>query len=349
VRLGDADAEAARLLKSDDLKERAWGAYLVGLHGLKDQTASLVSILEDEKLNTVYWQEAFVRQAALDALIRLDAEVPAEKLLPLYQSSPNEVVILLGRDPKKNELTLLQLFDDGDAPDARWLAVGNMLAASRTQGFAARLLGGLKIEASVYVYDREGVHDYGDGGDGGYGCGIGGSRDESLPPVSYYHLTTGERRGLTLFAAGQRNVYYDRTAWAFNCGEAPRVIERDFARVEYVADLLRTTEEELRLDARPFREVVCKDATQCRKSLASLSDEMSGAYSSMLARLLKDGLLDAAEAAELKPDITLNLTDNREKKSFALPDKLKGVKLSVTGGFEAEPEAPDDNTPQSIN
>src|SRR4051812_34165149 len=76
VRLGDAGAEAARLLKSGDNRERAWGAYFVGLHALKDQTPSLVSILQDESLGGGP-AESVVRQAALDSLIRLDAEVPS--------------------------------------------------------------------------------------------------------------------------------------------------------------------------------------------------------------------------------------------------------------------------------
>jgi hypothetical protein len=347
VRLGDVSAEAARLLKSDENKERAWGAYLVGLHGLKEHTPLLVSMLEDEKLNSGYWQEAFVRQAALDALIRLDAEVPAESLRPLYQSDPDEVLILLAREPEKNQQALLGLFDD-DTPDARWLALGNLLAAQGAQGFAARILGGLKIEASVYVYDREGDHNIGGGNNGGHGCGVGGRRDATLPPVGYYHLTTGAQRGATVFVTGRQNVYYERTPWAAYCENSWLALERDHVRVDYLADMLGTTEEDLGLDARPFREVVCKDAAHCLRALADVRDKIQRVYSSTRARLLERGLLDAAEAAELKPDITLNLTDYRDKRTFPLPDKLRGVKLSVTTYDEPEPEAPADNDTQPV-
>jgi hypothetical protein len=339
VRLGDVSAEAARLLKSDDNRERAWGAYLSGIHGLKEHAPLLVSMLEDERLNSGYRQEAFVRQAALDALIRLDAEVPAESLLPLYGSDPDEVLILLAHEPETNRLALLGLFND-DEPDARWLALGNMLSAQGTPGFAARVLGGLKIEASVYIYDREGAHEYSGGGNGGHGCGVGGILDESMPPVSYYHLTTGARRGATVVATGRQNIYYVRTPWDVYCDDSWRSIERDHVRVDYLADMLGTTVEGLGLDARPFREVVCKDSGQCLRALAAVRDEIQRAYSSTLSRLLSEGLLDAAEAAELKPDITLNLTDYRDKKTFPLPDKLRGVKLSVTTNGEADAEAP---------
>src|ERR1700754_1384184 len=112
VQLGDANAEAARLLKSYDNRERAWGAYLAGIYGLKGQTDSLVSMLEDESLRGGGDEEAAVRQAALDALIRLDAEVPAEALLPLYASAPDEVLILLAQSPRENQRALLTLFRD---------------------------------------------------------------------------------------------------------------------------------------------------------------------------------------------------------------------------------------------
>lgn len=347
VRLGDVSAEAARLLKSDENKERAWGAYLVGLHGLKEHAPLLVSMLEDEKLNSGYWQEAFVRHAALDALIRLDAEVPAETLLPLYQTEPDEVLILLARNPEKNQQALLGLFDD-DAPDARWLALGNLLAVQGTPGFAARLLGGLKIEANVYVYDREGDRNIGGGDNGGHGCGVGGSRDETLPPVIYYHLTTGARPGATVFATGRENVYYERTPWAAYCDVSWLALERDHVRVDYLADMLGTTEEDLGLDARPFREVVCKDAVHCLRALAGVRDEIRRAYSSTLSRLLERGMLDAAEAAELKPDITLNLTDHRDKRTFPLPDKLRGVKLSANTNDEPDTEVPADSDPRPL-
>lgn len=353
VRVGDVSAEAARLLKSDENVERAWGAYLAGLHGLKDQTPSLVSMLEDERLNTMYWQESFVRQAALDALIRLDAEVPAETLAPLYKDAPDEVLILLARDTSKNQHALLQLFDE-DVPDARWLALNNLLASQRTSGFAARLLAGLKIEADVYVYESEGDRRYGGGGVGvgGHGCGIGGRRDESLPPINYYHLTAEARRGATVLAAGRRNVYYERTPFDTYCDDLWRALERDQVRVEYVADMLGTSVDELELDARPFREAVCGDVRRCVRALAAVRDEIRRAYSSALARLSERGMLDAAEAAELKPDIMFRIIDEREKKSFPLPDKLKGVTLSGDAGVAREPEAPaamDDASPTPIN
>lgn len=339
LRLGDVSEESARLLKSKGNRERAWGAYLAGANGLKGQSAALVELLADPNLGGG-WEESLVRQAALDALIRLDAEVPSEKLLPLYQSSPDEVVILLARSPEQNRQALLPLFV-ADAPSARWLAVGNLLAEMHAPGFAARLVQELKIEASLYVYEREGGHNYGGGdGIGGCGCGDGVSREEDFPPVSYYQLTDAPSRGATVIAPGRHVVYYTRGPSA-NCGcSSTYGSERDRLRVEYLASLLNTTEEDLKLDARPFREIVCRDARECRRAVAAVRDEIEQSHAALLRRLLEENLLDASEASGLKPDITLDINDSREENSFPLPDKLRGVKISLSRADAEAPSAP---------
>jgi hypothetical protein len=352
VRLGDVRDEAARLLKSKGNRERAWGAYLAGAHGLKEQAPALVELLADPNLAGGGWEESVVRQAALDALIRLDAEVAAEKLLPLYQSSPDEVVILLARSPEQNREALLPLFVE-ETPTARWLAVGNLLAESRAPGFAARLLRELKIEVSLYVYDREGGHNYGLGGGdgGGCGCGCGGSRGEEFPPVSYYELTDDAERGATVAAPGRHVVYYVRKQFGRCRGRLAGTydFERDRLRVEYLAGLLNTTEEDLKLDARPLREIVCKDAAECRRAVVAVRDEIEQSYAALLSRLLEVNLLDASEAAELRPDIALDITDSREAKSFPLPRKLRRVKIILSGVDDDAPSPPDGPTPGEPN
>jgi hypothetical protein len=339
VRLGDAGAEARRLLQSGENRERAWGAYLLGLHGLKAEAPRLVELLADPALAGGGWEAALVRQAALDALIRLDAEAPAERLLPLYASSPDEVIILLAREPQQNQPALLSLFDDA-SPTARWLAVGNLLAETRAQGFAARLMAGLKIEANVYVYDAEGDRNYGGGCGGGGGGGQFFKPLDEYPPVFYYSLTKAGARGAVVAAPGRHTVYYARSlapgggrSWDGGCGPS-----RDEYRVEYVAGLLRTTEGNLKLEAHPVREVVCKEERQCRRALAAVRDEIVGGHAEAVRRLLEDGLLDAAEAADLKPDITLSLDDSRERRTYPLPSRLKGVKVEVYG-IDAESPA----------
>jgi hypothetical protein len=328
-RLDDVRGEAARLLKSQASRERAWGAYLVGLHGFKEQESSLVGLLADPNLGNV-WEEALVRQAALDSLIQINAEVPAEQLMPLYHSSPDEVLILLARTPERNQATLLPLLVE-EMATPRWLAVGNLLAETRAPGFAARLLRDLKIEARVFVFDHEGPHNFGMGGGGGCGCGGDAPfAPEGFPPVLYYTLVDEAARGAVVVAPGRHPVFYLRAPARGNCcGRHVSESDRDFLRVDYLADLLNTGVGDLKFDVRPFHEVVCKDARQCRRALAALRREIGQSYADLSERLLKESLLDPAEASELKPDITFDLMDFRDDKALPLPDKLKGVSISI--------------------
>jgi len=344
ARLEEASAEASRLLGSRENRARAWGAYLAGAHGLKAHAPLVVALLEDADAATVGSEEAFVRQAALDALIRLDAEVPSEKLLPLYQLAPDETVILLARAPERNAGALLTLFAD-ETTDARWLAFGNLLGEARAGGFAARLLAGLEMHATVFVYDRKAERGY----NGGYGGGCGESRHffeptpEGFPPAGHYALTASPARGAVVVARGRRAVYYVRTVPGQ--GGVPYLpcedVQRDDHRVEYLAELLRTTSDDLGLEARAFHTVVCRDERQCSRALAALRDETARAYAEVLGRLVRDGLLDASEASTLKPNLILNLYDQRDRRTFPLPEKLDGVRVYVVGGAVSADEADD--------
>ena len=335
----DASAEAARLLKSRGARERAWGAYLAGAHGLKEHAPLVVGLLEDPEAAAAGGEEwAAVRRSALDALIRLDAEAPAEWLLPLYQFAPDEAVILLARDPARNARALLTLFAD-ETPDARWVALGNLLAEARAAGFAACLLAGLEVRASVFVHDSEGDRGYNGGGGDGCGVGRGGvdTTPEGFPPAGRYALTSHPARGVVVVARGRHMVYYVRSVPGGGyVSDASCSVPRDSYRVGYVADLLGTTAQDLPLQARPFHAVVCRDAQGCRRALAELRDETARDYAVVVGQLLGAGLLDTAEAAGLSPDLTLNLYDQRDARSFPLPEKLEGVKIYLVRGAADE-------------
>ena len=333
------EAEAARLLKSQGSRERAWGAYLSGAYGSKEHAPLLVGLLEDPGLAAGGWEESAVLQAALDALIRLDAEVPAEVLRALPQRFSNEVVILLARSPEKNQDALLEIFTglDGDVnPGARWLAAGNLLASVKGRGFAARLLGGLKVEAYVTVLDRDGSHGSG-GGSGGGGCGCGADfyPQTDFPPVGYYALTGEATRGASVVAPGKRPVFYVRALHRSRVGCYFLPPPADSIRVEYLAALLDTTEDGLGFGARPSFTVVCNDTRQCRRELAGVRGRIEQSYAAVVGRLIEKGLLDGVADAPASPPMTFALLDERSRKTFPLPGKLKGVTILVER-WEAE-------------
>ena len=168
-RLDGLRSEAAQLLESQGNRERAWGAYLAGRDGLRESEPALVATLSDPAL-AFGGEETLVRQAALDALIRLDAAVPAEVLRALPQNFSDEVIILLAKSPGENQAALLEIFawlDDSGNVGASWLGAANLLAGVQARGLASRLLGGLKVEANVTILDGDVSHGTGLGSAGG--------------------------------------------------------------------------------------------------------------------------------------------------------------------------------------
>lgn len=332
-----ADAEAARLLKSEVSRERAWGAYLAGAQGLAGHAPSLVGLLEDPRLAAGGWEEGIVRQAALDALIRLDAKVPAEVLRALPRDFLDEVIILLANSPEENQSALLEIFqglDDSGRAGGRGRAAANLLAGTKARGFAATLLGALKVEAGVVVLDGDISHGIGTApgyGSGGCGCGAFYEPNGDFPPVGYYGLTTEASRGAVVVAQGKRPVFYLRfiSPDRYGCDRPPP--PADGVRVEYLAALLDTTEGELGFDPRPSFTVICADARQCRRELAGVRAQVAQSYAAVVARLVEKGLLDGVGDAPASPPMTFTLYDERRRRTFPLPDRLKGVTVLVEG------------------
>jgi hypothetical protein len=343
-RLDSLKAEAARLLESQANRERAWGAYLAGRNGLDGLEPALVQTLADPALADGP-EEKIVRQAALDALIRLGAKVPSETLRALPPAFSDEVVILLAGAPADNQAALLELFASmvGDnGPATHWLAAGNLLAETKAHGFAALLLRDLKVEADIVVLDWEGDYGFGSNKGGGCGCGFFHKLPEGFPPVSYYVLTTEAERDAVVIAPGKHPVFYRRSASPYGgCGSSslPRV--RDELRVEYLARLLDTSEDGLDFDARFSESVVCKDAKQCRRELAGVRGRIEQSYAALVGRLVEKGHLDGAGDAPAAPPLTFTLHDYRRRKSFPLPDRLKGVTILVEN-TESDAGAEDD-------
>lgn len=333
--------EAARLLESRVNSERAWGAYLAGRNGLNELEPALVRTLSDPALADGP-EERVVRQAALDALIRLGAKVPAETLSALPHGFANEALVLLASAPSENRDALLEAFAvmaaEGGA-NAHWLAAGNLLAETKARGFAALLLRDLKVEANIFVVDREENYGFGSGGGGGCGCGGSYEGPAGFPPVSYYALTGAAGRDAVVVAPGRRPVFYVRSANPYDVRCYSTALVRDAVRVEYLAELLGTTGDGLDFDARPSESVVCEDARRCGRELAGLRERIGLSYAALVGRLVAVGHLDGPGDAPPSPPMTFLLWDERRHRTFPLPDKLKGVAILIQ---DAGPDA-DDN------
>ena len=145
-------AELAVHLRAEEPTEVAWAAWRAGEDGRRDLVRPLRAALarlagQDD------CEGQLVRLYVLDALLRLDARVPGEELLPHATGALRAPALLLAaRTPLANTAYFRARFDD-EGHDLEWQACGNLLAAQNAPGFAAGCLARCELELSVDVRD----------------------------------------------------------------------------------------------------------------------------------------------------------------------------------------------------
>jgi len=145
-------AELAIHLRAEEPTEVAWAAWRAGEDGRRDLVRPLRAALarlagQDD------CEGQLVRLYVLDAMLRLDARVPGEELLPHAVGMLRAPALLLAANtPLANTAYFRARFDD-EGQDLEWQACGNLLAAQNAPGFAAACLAHCELELSVDVRD----------------------------------------------------------------------------------------------------------------------------------------------------------------------------------------------------
>lgn len=145
----DALEESVRaLIESEDRRERAWGAYYVAEHGLRDLADDLHPLLLPRSAER---SAELVTCAAFDALIRLESPIPPAILQNLPRQFCHEAIVASLHDPIPLAAELVALVSDADAPFVCKKAVGILLRDARTPGYAAMLLEEMVFRVQVCV------------------------------------------------------------------------------------------------------------------------------------------------------------------------------------------------------
>jgi hypothetical protein len=130
---------------SADPRDLAWGAYLAANDQQKNLIPSILPLLRHE--------DSAVRLAAIDAPIRLDADVPEQDLAPLLRGYwLDSALIFVSRDPRRHADLLMRLLD-GPLRDQQWVAITSILYAVAPPGYAARLYKDWTLQYTIQVWD----------------------------------------------------------------------------------------------------------------------------------------------------------------------------------------------------
>lgn len=317
----EAGREVARLLKSDSHRDRAWAAYFIGQHELKEFAPALIELLDlppDTSLRT--------HNVALDGLIRLKIDVPSSTLMRLYRHHPEQVVILLARSPVENRDALFSIAHR-PALHICWVAACNLLAQTRAPGFAAFLLRGLEIDVTVALTEDAGT-GYGSGGDLGFCRGCGGSGPpEDIPPHVQYELTGESKGDAVLVAPGLHPVYYERRILDDRSGisSSDSSVDRNRYSIEYLAGMLGKSAEEIKLQDKYSHSIVWAGSAKYGRKIERIRRDVKRDFEYLKELLKREGLLTASEAEAAYINLSVVVVDLRKRK-IPRPPEIPGVR-----------------------
>ncbi len=303
---------AKQLLASKDPADMAWGAALAAGSGGAELVPDLIKLLHsgDER----------VEEQALDALIRLKAQVPPAELTVLLPRFMDAAVILAIQNNQRD--LLLFLLREEQPFDPWWVALNEALARDGGAEYWAALLREWVVHAAIYVVDPgqnpsiqpEPIQ---------YWCGDSTAQNRTgFPARALYSLSlsasvpaSGQAADPVLIAT-PHTVYIQRRASISGC-RAP--IDRDNYRGDFVASAMRRpTPDPARIAGRMKFEIAWSSDPAYIAEAAKLREKTLGGLREIVDWMVKSKLL-SAEDAKLRIQIVLMIDDQRPYKPRDLP------------------------------
>ena len=302
-------AIVAQLLSSTEPSQLAWGAYLAANYQQKNFVPAIIPLLR--------FSDSGVRLVAIDALIRLDADVADDDLSIFLASNPirldaDPALVLMAKDPKKHTDLLMRLLDQLN--NSGWVAVNEILLADPQPGYAAHLLRDWKVHFNVKVWD--GPVGIGDGGCGWFGPQRVEEARQGFPTISEYFIHEGATKGATMIGAGPHPVSYLRQEPANRGGPC---IDKDAYRLDYLKSLARFAPDS-KLVKFPFpnQDFQWIDAAKYQADADALLTGIRMVVSNIRTALIARGLA-TKEEVNAGPKLEIVVTDQRRNTRYPLP------------------------------
>jgi hypothetical protein len=321
ARKDEVKSRVEQLINSSSSQDLAWAAYLIGQHEMKELAPTLIDLLDSSPPDGWEW---ILKNIVLDSLIRLQITVSSDKVLPLYERFPDQVLIIMARAPAENGDALLSIAQRSGRTVC-WVMACNLLAETRAPGFAEFLLRSLEIELNVVVSDKGGV---GSGRGSGFaiGCGASGQYPDGFPPIAIYRLIDEPKRDAVVIAPGPHPVFYEREVYWLNStnqrsgGSRDQSVDRNLYRMEYLAFLLNKGVEELKLKNFYHHTIIWAGSKHYTTEVMRLKESIIKDFEHLKTTLVERELLSESEAEGLAPNLILTELDFRQNKSSPLPE-----------------------------
>jgi hypothetical protein len=308
-------------------REAAWAAYTIGRDNRAEMVPSLAALIGSYQGGPIPDRgsmppEAAAIEAVADALIRLQAALPADAVMRLYPQFPAQTMILLSR-ASDNTAALLQIFQTTRWRDL-WLAAGNLLAQHPTPEFVSSLLSGV---VATFTFRVVPLSDQRETPGIGSGCAADTymSHDkvfEDWPKARMYRLITSEH-ARNIFAPGIHPVGFStwettdyRDAWGD--GDCTPGRSRDW-RTGLLAQSLGKTLNDFPLKPETKETIRYSSPESFEDSVQATIEKQSNAFRYVAASFVQSGLLPAEDAAALNLQCRIQVQDDRPGPRSELP------------------------------
>jgi hypothetical protein len=325
-----SNSSAGGWLGREEPRAMAWQAYnaMITDDGASiPELLSLASRWQPLSPQTFYedsrWPRLSARQEeerdamaeVLDALIQLNASVPADTLRNLAPDFENAVAVLLARMPIEESGPLsLDFYRSPPKPDFPLQYVSAaLLAFHPSPDFAGKLLADIKVQAAVFVILP--------GGDR-FGRGFGGccadspetARDD-WPPIGQYKLSLETSEGASIVVAGLDPIYVTRVESSpylgDDCSMSWGVYLGPEQRRRLIAEMLGGSPEAIPWETSPQKTIEFDSPEQFNSALLAFVEEQQQMYRETAEALVDRDLLAPADVLRSLPELKLKLIDMR--------------------------------------
>ena len=315
-------AKLRRQIMAKDSAKIAWAAYSAGKQRVRELAPDLRRVLGTlEKRVQTDPKVKFAARSVLDALVRIDAKVPAAELAPWMNRFDVMALILAGREPEHNAGLLLQIVE-GYYWDKLWQAACNLLLTAVPAMVMPKLLDQASVTLNVVVVsDDEGWIAF------MASCCCGGGsmqRPAGFPPTALYSLHAGTPDRSVLLADGPQAISYlrsERAGREFGIGSCSTTVDRPDYALRCLAALAGYGPQERPLQSVMSTEVEWSTVAALRETVAQETALIRAEYRELLEELARRKLLPKARAAHLTLSLRIEVEDERddEDKSIPLP------------------------------
>jgi hypothetical protein len=333
---------------SDNPRDIAWAAYNAARQNRPDTIPQLAALL-DAYSGTPIDDRGPVRpadaaiEAVADALIQLEAKLPAETVMHLDPNFPAQTIILLSRASDNTE-PLLGIYKSTKWGDL-WLAAGNLLTLHPTSEFVRSLLNGVVVSFSFRVVPQDEAR----GSGGSWGCSGDSLMDPDKafadwPRARMYRLNTSGHAS-NIFAPGIHPVGFStwettdyRDPWTDGDCSGDK---SKYWRTGLIAQLQGKKIDEFHLEPSVELTMTYWSAAAFEERVKAAIEYQSSAFQSAIDYFVGSGILSIQDSSALHLKCRIAVNDERPSPRIELP--------SVEGRWCATPVPTDSKAFDALN